>query len=272
MAQAAGRLLLGCLLATGLMGAVDSAVTPETSAPVEAVGRLLGEFAGDLHDPSEQAAMTRLITVFTERGTVNPDPKGAWVLLTFDRNTDLAAVEINAEHLLSAPSLIQHAVLVHELEHLKRAKDTRRLLEAVSQSGQAPEAAGPLHKIVRALVDDEYHAYRREILYVHGVVNASGGLQAYLNTVPPGERLAIQQYYQQSIGPFLTAAGEIHELRLRRDFVFFRTFPRRYRRYYEAALAWEALQGHVEIQRRLDGTLRPARLLSPTAFLAWLVP
>ena len=103
-------------------------------------------------------------------------------------------------------------------------------------------------------------------------MNAAGGLARYLDTLPVEQRFIIQLYYQHSVEPFVTASGGIDELRLRRDLIFLQTFPRRYRRYYEAALAWEALQGHVEIQRSLDGTLRPTRLLSPTAFLSWLVP
>lgn len=267
--QAAGQLFLGCLLSFCVIGVAESAVRPDASASVEAVGQLLRKIADDLHDPADRAAIQQLIAVFTERGIVSADQTGPWVLLTFNRAGDLDAVEVNAARFLSAPPLIQHAVILHELEHLKRAKTTRRLLDAVSPPA---EGAGALQAIVRILVNDEYWAHRRDIAYVEQAVRAAGGLAAYLDTLLPVHRLPVQQYYGRSVEPFLTADGTIEERRLRRDLIFFTEFPRRYRRYYEAALAWEALQGHVEIRRGHDGMLYPTQLLAPAAFLAWLLP
>jgi len=261
------------------MGAVESAVTPETSASVEAVGRLLGQVAGDLRDPDDRAAVEQLIRVFMGRGTLRSDARGAWMVLTFNQAGELDAVEVNAARLLAAPPLIQQAVTLHEVEHLKSARDTRHTLDGVSRQPpstrqrigerESPGSALVLQAIVRTLVEDECRAYRREIEHFDRVVSASGGLPAYLATLPPAQRAPIQQYYQYQVQPVVTQDDRLDEGRLR-GLVFFGTFPKRHRRYYEAALAWEALQGHVEIRRGHDGMLYPTHLLVPAAFLAWL--
>jgi len=262
--QAAGQLFLGSLLTFCFMGVAESAVRPDAHASVEAVEQLMRTIAGDLHDRHDRAAVQQLIAVFTERGIVSADQAGPWVLLTFNRAGNLQAVAVNAARFLSAPPLIQHAVILHEVEHLKSARGTRRALDGASRQQ-------PFQAIVRTLVEDECRAYRREIGHFDRVVRASGGLRAYLVTLPAAERVPIQQYYQRQVQPVVTQDGRIDEGRLR-DLVFFGTFPKRYRRYYEAALAWEALQGHVEIRRGHDGTLYPTHLLVPAAFLAWLLP
>ena len=122
------------------------------------------------------------------------------------------------------------------------------------------------------LVDDEYRAYCRDILYVEGIVRTAGGLDAYLASVSPTQRQLTQQYYHLHVQPFVTPDGGIDAAKLRRDFIFLTTFPRHYPRYYEAALMWEAMQGHVEVRRSHDGRWQPTHLLVPAAFLAWLVP
>ena len=274
--------LIGCALVAGLVIATGPIPACGASQPSEVVETLLRAMAGEVRDAEDRVALEQLIAVFSGHGTVRAEREGPWVELTFNREGELEAVAIQAERLVSAPPLIQRAVILHELAHLQRAKATRRALNNLPQptirerSGsdqqQPLDAAQRLREIVRILVDDEYQAYRREIKYLEGAVNTAGGLRRYLTTLPPAQRRLTQEYYQRSVQPFVTAQGDLDELRLRRDLIFLKTFPRRYRRYYEAALAWEALQGHVEIQRSLDGTLRPARLLSPTAFLAWLVP
>ena len=210
------------------------------------------------------------------------------MLLTFGRTGTLEAVAVNAPRLLAAPTLVQRAVILHELEHVKWAAQTRRLLGApaapvtVGQASsvkasrlgsrhRAPDAARLQH-IVRVLVDDEARAYARDIRYVEGIVSAHGGLAAYLATLPRSQRLPVSQYYQRSIQPFVDQAGHLNERRLRRDFIFLKTFPRHFPRHYEAALMWEALQGHVELRRGHDGIWRPGPLIEPAAFLAWLAP
>jgi hypothetical protein len=203
------------------------------------------------------------------------------MLLTFDRNAELTAVEVSAARFLSAPSLIQEALLLHELEHLKNAPatdqafDTLTPLPAVSAQhrNHAPlvVAAHRMQAIVRILVEDESRAHRREILYVAWGVQAAGGLARYLQTLPDAQRRIAQPYYAQHVAPFIDDAYHIDERRLRQELIFLRSFPRRYRRYYEAALAWEALQGHAQLHRSPDGTIRLSRLLSPAAFLSWLV-
>jgi len=256
--------LIGWALAFSLIRAAGAATPPDDSEQVRAVAKRFRTIAGDLHDRHDRAAVQQLIAVFTERGIVSADQAGPWVLLTFNRAGNLQAVAVNAARFLSAPPLIQHAVILHEVEHLKSARGTRRALDGASRQQ-------PFQAIVRTLVEDECRAYRREIEHFDRVVRASGGLRAYLVTLQATERVLIQQYYQRQVQPVVTQDGRIDEGRLR-DLVFFGTFPKRYRRYYEAALAWEALQGHVEIRRGHDGMLYPTQLLAPAAFLAWLLP
>ena len=251
------------------------------SASAQAVRQLFGSIASDVRDVDDRAALEQLIAVFTERGTLSTDPNAPWMLLTFNRAARLEAIEVSAERLLLAPPLIQHAVILHELEHLKWAQETRRALETLSAryanqsapTDQAPFDTGQkLRAIIRILVEDEVRAYRRDIVYVEEIVNAHGGFSSYLETLPPAHRWPVQQYYQQLIQRFVTDEGTIDERRLRRDFIFLETFPHRYRRYYEAALSLEALEGHVELHRSPDGSLQFVPRIAPTTFLAWLLP
>ena len=242
---------------------------------VAAVGQLLRTMVDDLTDPSDRAAIEQLIAAVTEHAALTDGDTTAWMLLTFDRDGTLVAVRVNAKMLLTAPPLLQRAAVLHELEHLKSAKATRQLLasgQTPVDSGDRAKPASALQSIVRVLVDDEFRAYARDILYVDGVIRAHGGLDAYLITLPPPQRLPIQEYYQRHVQLFVTPDGKIDDRRLRRDFIFLKTFPRYFPRYYEAALAWETLQGHVELRLGPDRRWRPARLLAPAAFLAWLVP
>ena len=265
------------LLSLGLLGAEGIAAdTPASTPQAAAVERLLRTVATELSDPSDHTAIQQLIRVFAARGALTDD-RSVWMLLTFDRDGRLNAVKVNADVLLAAPPLIQRAAILHELEHLKHARETRRLLNELAD--RRPDDRGDLsasvtrfQHLVRVLVDDECRAYRRDILYLHDAVKTRGGLAAYLATLPPGQRLPTRWYYQREVAPFVTAGGGIDELRLRRDFVFLEVFSRRHPRYYTVALMWEALQGHVEVRRSPDGRWRPARLLVPTAFLAWLAP
>jgi len=254
-----------CLLPLALFGREGAAATP-LAVRQGAVERLLRTVAQELVDPSDAAAIDELIAVFTAQGSLSEAEPTAWMVLTFDHEGTLTAVQVNATALLEAPPLIQRAAVLHELEHLKRARETRRLLQDGGGRGVAR-----LHHIVRVLVEDECRAYRRDILYVEGAISVQGGLEAYLAIRPPGERAPTRRYHAQHVAPFLATDGTINERRLR-DFVFLETFPRRHPRQYTAALMWETLQGHIEVRRASDGVWRPARLLSPGAFLAWLVP
>ena len=281
MKRSVPRLLI-CTLAFSLPWPAGAVAATASSAVAEAVDRFLHVVAHELSDPCDQVAMEQLMTGFAERGTLVDESVKAWILLTFDQHGALEAVKVNADLLLAAPPLIQRAAVLHELEHLKRAKETRRQLDGshvpyASQQGQIgiadpPPATSKLQHIVRILVEDELRAYRRDILYVYDAVKAYGGLDAYLATLPPASRAPTQRYYQQHVEPFITADGKIDEQRLCRDFIFLKTFPRHYPRYYEAALMWEALEGHVEVRRGQDGTWYPSRFIMPTAFLAWLAP
>ncbi|MBI3320995.1 MAG: hypothetical protein HYZ91_01860 [Candidatus Omnitrophica bacterium] len=259
-------LAIACALTVGWLSPSAVAAMPRPSAAQRRVDALFHAMAREAADPSDRAAMERLVTVFAERGSVSSPRDGAWVVLTFHREGALEAVQVNAARLLAAPPLIQRAVILHEVEHLKWATQTRRALSA------PPAPFDTLHHVVRVLVDDEARAYRRDIQYVVECLNTHGGLTAYLASLPPTERLQVQQYYQRTVEPFLTAAGSIDERSLRQDLIFLQAFPRHYPRYYEAALMWEAVQGHIEVRRDQRGVWRPARLLSPTAFLAWLLP
>lgn len=271
--------ILSSLLLAWRLPTVVAAEGTGTSASAQAVRQLFGSIASDLRDAKDRAALEQLIAAFTERGTIATHPTGPWVLLTFNRAARLEAVEVSAERLLLAPPLIQHAVILHELEHVKWAQETRRALEALSAqdlsttaADETPDRGQKLRSIIRILVEDEVRAYRRDIVYVNEIVNAHGGFSSYLETLPQADRGPVQQYYQQLIQRFVTDEGAIDERRLRRDFIFLETFPHRYRRYYEAALSLEAMQGHVELRRGPDGTLRCIPLIAPTAFLAWLLP
>ena len=258
--------LAACLLSLSLFNVEGVAAMPLGGRQVAAVERLLRRVATELADASDQTAMRELIAAFTTRGSLMEADKTAWTLLTFDREGELEAVQVNAAALLAAPPLIQRAAVLHELEHLKRARETRRLLQEGGGRGVAR-----LHHIVRVLVEDEHRAYRRDIGYVENAISAHGGLEPYLAALPPAEREPTRRYYAQHVAPFLAADGTINERRLR-NFIFLETFPRRHPRHYAAALMWEALQGHVEVRRGPDGRWRPARLLAPAAFLAWLTP
>ena len=301
--------LLICVLGFSFLRSEGAAVSSLIDHRVTAAGQLLRTIADDLTDPSDRAAIEQLISAVTEHAALTDGNTTAWMLLTFDRDGALIAVRVNADVFLTAPPLLQRAAVLHELEHLKSAKATRHLLlnspserafdsphglspvlvqggmhqeqdgEQLLASGQLPvdssdraKSASALQSIVRVLVDDEFRAYSRDILYVYGVIKAQGGLDAYLATLPPAQRLPIQEYYQRHVQPFVTPGGKIDDQRLRRDFIFLKTFPRHFPRYYEAALAWEALQGHVELRLAPDGHWRPTRLIAPAAFLAWLVP
>ena len=300
--------LLTWILTVSSLQAEGAAAGALLDQRVAAVGQLLRTMADDLTDPSDRAALEQFIAAVTEHATLTDGHTTAWMLLTFDRDGALIAVRVNAEVFFTAPPLLQRAAVLHELEHLKSAKATRQRLNSPSErafdsphdlspvlvqrgirqepdgepllaSGQAPvdsgdraKSASALQSIVRVLVDDEFRAYSRDLLYVYGVIRAQGGLDAYLATLPPAPRLSLQEYYQRHVQPFVTPDGRIDDQRLRRDFIFLTTFPRHFPRYYEAALAWEALQGHVELRLGPDGHWRPTRLIAPAAFLAWLVP
>lgn len=251
-----------------------------------AVVHLLRAAASDLADPADQAALEQLLAVFVERGTLTRDGAAPLALLTFDRAGLLEGVTVSADILLAAPPLIQQAVILHELEHLKGAAETRRMLNQtparwVGSSPRDPSGAGfpgwpestsRLHHLVRVLVEDEARASYRDLGYVEGIIRAHGGLAAYLATLPPDQRLPIQRYYERRIQPFVKSDGGLDEPRVRRDLVFLQTFPHRYPHYYEAALLWEALQGHASVRRGPDGRWHLAHLITPTAFLAWLLP
>ena len=260
------RLWLACLLTFGVLTKV-SAAAPASEASAQAVRGLLQTLVEELPNPADRAAGERLITVFDLHGAVWSQPDSEWIVLTFNRDGVLTAVQINASSFLAAPPLIQRAVMVHEVEHVKRAPETAAQLRHSAGPGPSGER---MHRIVRAVVDDECRAYRKDILYVSRAVRSHGGLPAYLQTLPPPHRRLMQRYYHEAVEPFVAPDGTVNERRLRRDGIFFGTFPHRYPRYYEAALAWEALHGHVEIRRGSDGILRPTRLLEPAAFLTWL--
>lgn len=240
-----------------------------------AVEQLFSIIEPELSDPSDQEAIRQLRTAFATRGSVREEqgahpgaPAEPWMVLTFDRVGALQAVEVD-ERLLSAPPLIQRAVLLHELEHLKWAKETRRQLSRyISAAGLASAkpalrfgAAGlaaSVRGIVRTLVEDECRAYRRDILSIQETLASHGGLEPYLESLPSSQRAQAAQFYGSHVQPFLTPDGALDEQKLRRDFIFFQTFPHRYPAYYEAALWLEALEDR-----------RPRE---PGAFLAWLSP
>ncbi len=288
------------LLAAVLLMAGPGAVPAFSSEePLADVARLFHATAAGLSDPADRAAMEQLLAVYTERARLADERTNVWMLLKFSRDGVLEDVGVNARALLSIPAVIQRAVILHELEHLKWARETRRLLartpdaprssafgptqpQVVSDESAArrgavgsahrPVDASKLQHIVRVLVEDEVRAYRRDILYVAEVVQAHGGLEAYLVTLPPAHRQPFQRYYTEHVQRFLEPDGTVNEERLRRDFIFFETFPHRHLRYYEAALAWEALQGHITLRRGPDGILRAKDILAPRDFLTWLTP
>jgi hypothetical protein len=122
--------------------------------------------------------------------------------------------------------------------------------------------------VIRALVEDEARACHRDIRYVRDAVQAGGGLARYLGTLPSGQRRLFARYYRGRVAPFVRGDGMIDERRLRRDFVFLKTFPHRHPQHYRAALLWEASQGHVALGPGGAWRLREAR--APSGFLAWL--
>ena len=302
--------LIVCVLGFSFLRFEAAAAGSLTDQRVAAVGQLLRTIADDLTNPSDRAAIEQLIAAVTEHGALTDAHTTAWMVLTFDEHGALEVVKVNADVLLAAPPLLQQAAVLHELEHLKSAKETRRLLNGSSErafdspqgmdlgldriqtltqpahpdaarpgeerhagcSGACTKSPSKLQHVIRVLVDDEFRAYSRDIVYVYDVVKAHGGLALYLAMLPPADRLPMQQYYQRHVQPFVTQDGTIDDRRLRRDFIFLQTFPRHFPRYYEAALAWEALQGHVELRLGPDGHWHPTRLIAPAAFLAWLVP
>ena len=241
----------------------------DPSAQPGGVTRLFREVSRELDAPRDRAALEQICAVFSRTDPATQAPTTEWMVLSFNQHGVLEAVRVQADVLLAAPPLIQRAVILHEVEHVKRAPETARRLSRSSDRGPSEDR---FRRVIRAVVDDECRAYRRDILYVFRAVQAHGGLPAYLQTLPPTHRLSMQRYYRQAVEPFLAPNGTVNERRLRRDGIFFGTFPHQYPRYYEAALAWEALHGHVEIRRGSDGILRPTRFLTPTVFLAWLSP
>ena len=243
-------------------------VADPSTGPASVI-RFFREVSRELDEPRDRAALEQICTVFSRTDPAAQAPTTEWMVLSFNQRGVLEAVRVQADILLAAPSLIQRAVILHEVEHVTRAPETARRLNRSSGRGPSEDR---FRRVIRAVVDDEYWAYRRDILYVYRAVRAHGGLPAYLKTLPPPHRLPMQRYYRQAVEPFLAPDGTVNERRLRRDGIFFGTFPHQYPRYYEAALAWEALQGHVEIRRGSDGILRPTRLLTPTVFLTWLTP
>lgn len=230
-----------------------------------AVDQLLSVVEPELSDPSDQEAMRQLRTAFATRGSLRENqgahpgaPAEPWMVLTFDRVGTLQAVEVD-ERLFSAPPLIQRAVLLHELEHLKWAKETRRQLSRYLETPiNAAGLAASVRGIVRTLVEDECRAYRRDILSIQETLASHGGLESYLASLASSQRAQAVQFYHSHVQPVLTPEGALDEQKLRRDFIFFQTFPHRYPAYYEAALLLEALEDR-----------RPRE---PGAFLAWLSP
>ena len=247
--------------------AAAAEATPEDSS--ESVRALLREVAAELPDAGDRAAVLQLLAAFERAGSMTPEPQAEWVVLTFNRAGVLSAVRINTTRLLAAPPLVQRAVILHEVEHIIRTPETAERLAGIA--GMAPAGDRP-QRIVCALVDDEFRAYRRDVDYVSRAVRAHGGLAAYLQGLPPAHRRSMHRYYRTAVEPFLAPDGGVDERRLRFDGIFFRAFARQYPRHYEAALAWEALQGHATLRRGSDGFLRVSRMLEPAAFLAWLVP
>lgn len=250
----------------------------------EQVQQLLLAIGQELPDPQDQRALQRLVRVFSAHGAVTVDHSGdhvdLWVLLEFDQEGTLQAVAIDAKRLLAAPPLIQRAVILHELEHLKSGEETNRLVKVLVEQRlrhgredghvRQPEAARTLQEVIRVLVLEEARAYRRDIEYIGAIMRAGGGMEAYVKTLDPAQQPIVIAFYQQNVRPFLNDDGTINDRRLRREFIFLRTFPHRYPSYYNAALLLEALQGNVTFRRNIDGTwhiILPAH--SPT-FLAWL--
>ncbi len=295
------------IIAAALMAVLiqppNAAAARRPSAWAHAVLELFHAVGGELTDPKDQAALEHLTNTFIAHGTLATEVPNAWILLRFDREGALETVHVDARRLLQMPPLIQRAVVLHELEHVKSANVLRRVLDgleapplratftgppvAATQAPASRRAGLPVdhrvsrwarqaevnrvRQIVRVLVDDEAQAYRRDIAYVQDAIARARGMDRYLETLPPDQRPMMQRYYAGHIQP-VVVDGRIDEWRLRRDLVFLRTFPRRHARYYAAALLSEAEAGHVELRRDPDGQWHPARVLQPEAFLAWLAP
>ncbi|MBI3083511.1 MAG: hypothetical protein HYY90_04025, partial [Candidatus Omnitrophica bacterium] len=221
---------LVCALAASLLTSPGVVAASNDAQRASAVVHLLRAAASDLADPADQAALEQLLSAFTDRVTLTHEATAPWVLLTFDRAGLLEGVTVNADILLAAPPLIQRAVILHELEHLKGAAETRRMLNQVparwvGPSPRSPAVAGfpgwlestaRLHHLVRVLVEDEALASHRDLRYVEGIIRDHGGLAAYLATLPPEQRLPIQRYYERRIQPFVKADGQLDEPRIRR--------------------------------------------------------
>lgn len=267
------RLLTTLVIVSALWSYPGLAAANPPHRSAVAVDQLLSIIELELSDPRDQEAMRQLRTAFATRGSVREGqaaqpgaPAEPWMVLTFDRVGVLQSVEVDARW-LSAPPLVQRAVLLHELEHLKWAKETRRQLSRYLEAPISPghrggesrsALAASVRGIVRTLVEEECRAYRRDILFVLETVAAHGGLERYLSGLPSFQRAPTAQFYRSHVQPFLTPDGDLDEQKLRRDFVFLQTFPHRYPAYYQAVLWLEALEGR-----------RPRE---PGAFLAWLSP
>lgn len=238
------------VLAGGLVWQGRVVATPTPSSPAKDVSRLLQALRGQAPDPSDQAAIDRLQAALRAPEMVmrsSADAPESWIVLTFDREGALRAIELNPDQLLSAPALIQEAILLHELEHVKRARDTRRAINAAidQQAAHGPRVTQQtmdlLHALIDTLVEEETLAYARHVTYLRDRIASAGGLDAYVARRPEAEREPLTVFYRSQVAPFVRADGALDEPRLR-EMVFAEIFPRHYPHYAAAALWWDAWQ------------------------------
>ena len=258
--------LIFLAVAGGLLGPSTGTSAASESLPTQqqAVQALFETIQRELSAPEDQAALADLRDVFTEHGTLAHPQTPMWILLRFDRQANLVRVKVNAERLLNAPPLLQRAIVLHELEHLRWAKDVRRLVNTPPWASRTtPHHVSPLEGerarvrglytgwvggdkkeggdqkeggdsdaayrryVARLLLEDEMRAYRREFLSVAEALHGHGGLAAYLETLPAVQRGLMGEYARRSLEPFLTTDGRVAEGRLRQTLASLSSAPTR---------------------------------------------
>jgi len=249
--------IMAGVLASGLVWQGRVVATPTRSSSVKDVAGLLQALRAQVPDPADQAAIDQLGAALRTPGMVtrsSAESPESWIVLTFDRDGALRAVALDPDRLLQAPALIQEAILLHELEHVKHAPATRRAVNGLlaQQAAYGPRVSrqtiAVLHALIRELVEEETRAYARQLRHLRDRIASAGGLEAYVARRPQAEREPLTSFYRSQVEPFVLAAGALDDRRLR-AMVDSDIFPRHYP-HYAAARWWDAWQ-----QRRTIASL-----------------